>query len=821
MFRSPNELYNVVLGPTFDGLTSSRSDFEVEEYTINVLPTAAKDAGIDEITTSTKPRLQPVTVSAVVKNYSLSSSISNFEIAYKINGGAEIVETFTEAIAAGSRSTFNFTTKADLSVQADYTIEVYTKLIDDANVTNDAKTIMLSHVAPHPTNVNGAFIGKNDSVISDTTPAINLTNNYSFEAWINQKAENSFGVVFDKSKIMLRVVNNSFSSYKQNSLALFINNSYFINTGSNTIEKDKWYHIAFTVSSANEYTIYIDGIIAPYTVVYGAAGAAEENTTSPICIGSVSGLANAFIGNIDEVRIWSGVRNQATILANSMTKYTGKEAGLLAYYPFEEGDKQFVFDKSTNDNTATVFNADTDGIGKGKFWNSPVLLKDITFANQSSSSYDESTKKYTIILNDGADVTAAVAHYNVQMNSHAKINGITQVSGVTQNNYTNPIVLTVEGVGFNSGITENYTIEILTGLSNESKLISYQFDTSDNSQLSQNIATTIIGNNALATVSYGINVSGLIANFTVSNNAELYINNVIQLNKKTIVLDYNNSVLVKVVSGNKLSETNYVITLNAKNSETDFINYSVSNQLGASVINTVTNEVSLLVNNNATLSTLKPVFQVSNEAKARIGTYVQNSGITMLNYDRPVTYNILAQNGNIKNWKITIERAKPTITLVGNATIVVPIGCTYIEAGYAALDNLNNDITANVITSGTIDLNTVGQYALTYTVNDALNNQSSVTRTINVTNDTCTLSLNENSLSGFSIFPIPARDGKIFIISNENGAKNIKIFDTLGKEVLSKQLSETELNISTLANGIYYLRLEQNGKTAIRKIIKR
>ena len=151
----------------------------------------------------------------------------------------------------------------------------------------------------------------------------------------------------------------------------------------------------------------------------------------------------------------------------------------------------------------------------------------------------------------------------------------------------------------------------------------------------------------------------------------------------------------------------------------------------------------------------------------------------------------------------------------------MPIGCTYVEAGYAALDNLNNDITSNVITSGTIDLNTVGQYALTYTVNDALNNQSSVTRTINVTNDTCTLSLNENSLSGFSIFPIPARDGKVFIISNENGPKNIKIFDTLGKEVLSKQLSETELNISTLADGIYYLRLEQNGKTAVRKIIKR
>jgi hypothetical protein len=39
MFRSPS--FNVNLGPTFDGLTMSKEDFEVEEYTINVLPFTA------------------------------------------------------------------------------------------------------------------------------------------------------------------------------------------------------------------------------------------------------------------------------------------------------------------------------------------------------------------------------------------------------------------------------------------------------------------------------------------------------------------------------------------------------------------------------------------------------------------------------------------------------------------------------------------------------------------------------------------------------------------------------------------------------------
>jgi hypothetical protein len=48
MFRSPSEIFNVNLGPTFDGLTMSREDFEVEEYTINVLPFTAAN-GIESV----------------------------------------------------------------------------------------------------------------------------------------------------------------------------------------------------------------------------------------------------------------------------------------------------------------------------------------------------------------------------------------------------------------------------------------------------------------------------------------------------------------------------------------------------------------------------------------------------------------------------------------------------------------------------------------------------------------------------------------------------------------------------------------------------
>jgi hypothetical protein len=66
------------------------------------------------------------------------------------------------------------------------------------------------------------------------------------------------------------------------------------------------------------------------------------------------------------------------------------------------------------------------------------------------------------------------------MNSVAKINGVTQVSGVTANNLSSPVTFTVEGVGFNTGINESYTLKVLTGLSNASKLLSYNFKMSSN-----------------------------------------------------------------------------------------------------------------------------------------------------------------------------------------------------------------------------------------------------------------------------------------------------------------------------------------------------
>ncbi|MCI9846959.1 S8 family serine peptidase [Flavobacterium pectinovorum] len=821
MFRSPQEYYNVVLGPTFDGLTSSREDFEVEEYTINVLPYTAANVSVERIVAPVKPGKAPVTVTAAIRNLS-NVAISNFPVAYKINGGTEVVGTVTSSIPAGAIANYLFVTKANLSVPSDYTLEVYTKLAGDTDPSNDSKSVVISHVADYGTNVTGTFDGINDFIKTDVTPALNLTNNYTFEAWVNQKAPTVYGRLLDKSTALVFIHNDSnLSIYKENSLVVSITTaagSYVINTAANSIKQKTWHHIAYSVSAANLYRVYIDGVQVAYTST-GTAGAASSNAAAAAYIGNNAGLARGLNGNIDEVRIWAGVRNQATIIANATTRYIGNEPGLLAYYPFSEGNKQFVFDRTISDNTAVVTNADTDGLGEGKFWNVPVLMQSIDFLNQLSSSYDAATKTYSVVLNDGADVTSAVANFSLGMNSIATVNGNQQVSGVSGNDYTNPVTFKVLGRGFNTGLEENYTIKVTAGLNKESKLLSYDFKTAENLALTQEINTDIVGNNVTKTVPFGVDVTNLIADFVVSQGAELYIDGVLQTNSKTIAANYTNSFLVTVISENKLSVTNYNVTINAKNAEANIVDYTVQNQVGSSVIDPVAKTVKVYVDNNADFGEFRPVFQLSNFAALRIGTYPQNSGVSVLDYTGPVVYNVIAQDGTIQNWTVTIEYAKPTIILLGSAIVSLDKGCVYAEAGVEAKDNLNADITADVVVTGSVDVNTSGTYVLIYTVKDAMNHEASITRTVNISTAACSLGVPTNAIPGFAVYPNPVTDGKVYIETVSGGVKNIRISDMSGKKVFSLNTADKELDLLRLPSGVYILNIEQDGKTATEKLI--
>ena len=82
-----------------------------------------------------------------------------------------------------------------------------------------------------------------------------------------------------------------------------------------------------------------------------------------------------------------------------------------------------------------------------------------------------------------------------------------------------------------------------------------------------------------------------------------------------------------------------------------------------------------------------------------------------------------------------------------------------------------------------------------------------------------TLRVKRNSIKGFSVFPNPVTNGKVWINTFNNATKNVQIFDILGKQVININLHGKELNLSKLNSGIYILKVFEEGKTATRKLV--
>ena len=79
----------------------------------------------------------------------------------------------------------------------------------------------------------------------------------------------------------------------------------------------------------------------------------------------------------------------------------------------------------------------------------------------------------------------------------------------------------------------------------------------------------------------------------------------------------------------------------------------------------------------------------------------------------------------------------------------------------------------------------------------------------------------DNPIQGLSLYPNPISNGKLYIYSSKNLSKQIDIFDVLGKKVLSKSIYDKTLDVSSLAPGVYIIKIEEGSSTATRKIVIR
>ena len=133
---------------------------------------------------------------------------------------------------------------------------------------------------------------------------------------------------------------------------------------------------------------------------------------------------------------------------------------------------------------------------------STSLNEDITLELSSDGASYSTTVSSSLALN------SLVASFNFTGSSIA-INGAIQESGVTQNNFTDPVVYRVSN---NQGTTRDYRIVITKAVA--PTINNFSFTSEKNSELNQNVNLVLDGNTFKGRVPQNINISEFIPNFS-------------------------------------------------------------------------------------------------------------------------------------------------------------------------------------------------------------------------------------------------------------------------------------------------------------------
>ena len=213
------------------------------------------------------------------------------------------------------------------------------------------------------------FDGNNDYILIPDNATLDLTANYTIEAWI-----------FPESFSWLAGIVSKYHTNAANGYMLRLTHQTPYNglgfderiTSTGVLSSNQWYHVA-AVNSNGSRKLYVNGV--EYALTGSALNVSANN--NPLRIGSDYG-SRYFDGRIDEVRIWNIAREQDNIISTMDSVLTGSETGLVAYYSFNEGSGIILNDHTGNGNNGTL-------VG-GPLWSSGYtlsgLLGDIDFDEQ-------------------------------------------------------------------------------------------------------------------------------------------------------------------------------------------------------------------------------------------------------------------------------------------------------------------------------------------------------------------------------------------------------------------------------------------------------
>jgi len=296
---------------------------------------------------------------------------------------------------------------------------------------------------------------------------------------------------------------------------------------------------------------------------------------------------------------------------------------------------------------------------------------------KSIKSFDLSAPAVTGFIDDeafaifltvpqGTDVTALKPTFIThEIAAKVKINDDVQVSGVSAQNFTQPLIYTVEAL---DGSTRNYTVTVnfQRELSTAKEITYFGL-----ASLSSVGIIDEINHKIALTVPFGTNLASLVPAFT-STGTRVYVNGVHQISGEG-VLNFTSPVDFFVYDEAGDSQV-YTVTVQvaAASSTKEMLTFAVAGAEGT--VNEAAHTISVVLPAGGSLLNQTATF-TTNGQSVKIGNVVQYSGQTVHDFTSPLTYTVIAENGLTQNYVVT------TVVLVNpsaNVTSVsVPANGTY------------------------------------------------------------------------------------------------------------------------------------------------
>jgi hypothetical protein len=163
-----------------------------------------------------------------------------------------------------------------------------------------------------------------------------------------------------------------------------------------------------------------------------------------------------------------------------------------------------------------------------------------------------------------------------------------------------------------------------------------------------------------------------------------------------------------------------------------------------------------------------------------------------------------------------VVNAKPNIGATAPATACVGETHQIVASGGTSYQFVSQN-SYNTVNPAYISPSTSTQYTVYGTDANGCTNFTMVTVVV----DACTGIRENGALAGLKVYPNPS-NGQLNVELNNSADKTVQIVDVTGRIVLAGQSAEATLkfNLSTLANGVYYVKVKSQDDIQVIKIIK-